>query len=386
MYGINPDATKQKDGKKEFDAWTKGCRPFHWLTEFYKIIEEHGGFDVVIGNPPYIAMRRIDYDIKINDFSCYNIFGYIIKRTFDILNKKSRGGFIVMHNLAFSRNFEPTRKTIKDNVSNGWFSFFARIPAGLFSGDVRVRNCIFLWEKGEAGNPAQFHTTRIHRWFAESRKTLFQKLNYSSFRFNTVIPMLNSHELSVFFENADGRPLSDYESKHSEHIFYYKQSAYNWIAVSKEPAPCYDSSDKKIPQSQVNDISLVSEELINYSLLFLNGKIALSYWLIYGDEFHVTKDLLLSIPAPFDRLNENDKSVLDGLIVEFSEGLNHTIQYKLNAGRRIGTYNTSQLWRITDKSDMIFLRLMCDKPEEVFSLIEDHVFHTVISGRGAGEK
>ncbi|MDR2406654.1 MAG: hypothetical protein LBE13_00850, partial [Bacteroidales bacterium] len=104
-----------------------------------------------------------------------------------------------------------------------------------------------------------------------------------------------------------------------------------------------------------------------------------------GDEFDVTKENLLSMKVPFDKLTPDDKSMLTKLTVEFSEELKNSIQYKLNAGKKVGTYNTSRLWHITDKSDMIFLKYMCDKPEEVFAKIEDHVYHIVLSGRGEVE-
>ncbi len=123
-YGINTDS-KTKDGKEKFAAWKKNHQPFHWFAEFYEIISG-GGFDAVIGNPPYVAISKIGYDIKAGDFSCSDIFGYAIKRSFNLLNKISRYGFIVMHNLAFSKSFGATREIIKANTSSGWFSFYAR--------------------------------------------------------------------------------------------------------------------------------------------------------------------------------------------------------------------------------------------------------------------
>jgi hypothetical protein len=49
-YGI-------KSGDRHgFQRWQESHRPFHWLVEFYGIIE-HGGFAAVIGNPPYRDMR-----------------------------------------------------------------------------------------------------------------------------------------------------------------------------------------------------------------------------------------------------------------------------------------------------------------------------------------
>jgi hypothetical protein len=373
-YGIVSEKQKEK-----YQQWLASHQPFHWFAEFYEIIHDKGGFDVIIGNPPYVAITKIDYNLKISDFKCSDLFGYVIQRCFSVLNKKSRYGFIVMHNLAFSKNFEDVRKSIKNNVFNAWFSFFARIPSGLFSGDVRVRNCIFILDKNENTNEKQFHTTRIHRWFASAREQLFAKLNYSAFRQTGVIPMFNSNVLSHFFENSKGKPLSYFESKKSNHKLYFKQSAYNWIAASNEPAPCYDADNSLISQSQVSDMSFQSEIIKELSLLFLNGKLFFSQWLTYGDEFHATKDDLLSVKVPFELIATEDKKELIILAKQFSDSLNDTIQFKLNAGKNVGTFNTSKLWHITDISDKIFLKYLCDNPDEVFEAIENHIAQTVIS-------
>lgn len=377
-HELNQLLHKQASGLK-YDQWLKTHQPFHWFAEFYEIVKENGGFDVIIGNPPYIAMQKIEYNPKIADYKCSDIFGYVIKRCFQILKPNSRYGFIVMHNLAFSRNFSDVRKVIKNNTNRGWFSFFARIPAGLFSGDVRVRNCIFLLEKTVNKKEKTFYTTRIHRWFSDARETLMQKLNYTHFVFFDVIPMFNSPILANFFEESKGIALSRFLVGNSKHKLYFKQSAYNWVSVSKEPAPCFDRNGKKILQSQVSDISFSERSSFDYSMLFLNGKTFFSQWLTYGDEFHLTKDDLATVKVPYDLISDEDKNVLKKLEHLFSNSIEETIQYKLNAGKNVGTFNTSKLWHITDQSDRIFLKYLCDNPDEVFNAIETHIYQTVIT-------
>jgi hypothetical protein len=351
VYGINPQTEK-----KRYAEWLATHQPFHWFAEFYQIIALNGGFDVVIGNPPYVAMGSIGYKLLITDYKCSDLFAYVIRRCFQILNKQSRYGCIVMHNLAFSKHFKDARTLIKNNAQTGWFSFFARIPAGLFSGDVRVRNCVFVLERNENTKTQQFFTTRIHRWFTEVRESLFAKINFAHFIFNDAIPMYNDNVLADYFENAKGKALANYEDRHSGHTLYFKQSAYNWIAVSKKPAPCFDGGGKKIPQTKVGTICFHNADNVLFSLLFLNGKLFFSRWFSFGDEFDVTKDDLLSTVVPFDVITDEDKQILKNLAKEFSDKLDGTIQYKLNAGKKVGTYNTSKLWYITDKSDKIFLK------------------------------
>ncbi len=46
------------DKPKEFEKCRIGHQPFHWFAEFYGIMR-NGGFDVTIGNPPYVELRAV---------------------------------------------------------------------------------------------------------------------------------------------------------------------------------------------------------------------------------------------------------------------------------------------------------------------------------------
>ena len=74
-------------------------------------------------------------------------------------------------------------------------------------------------------------------------------------------------------------------------------------------------------------------------------------------------------------------ATIEKLYSEFEKRLPDTLQFKLNCGKRIGTYNISKLWDITDRSDAIFLKYLCDDPIEAQEAIEDHITSCVISGR-----
>ena len=53
--------------QKEFDAWTASHEPFHWFVEFYGIMHS-GGFDVIIGNPPYIEYSKVKKTYTVRNY------------------------------------------------------------------------------------------------------------------------------------------------------------------------------------------------------------------------------------------------------------------------------------------------------------------------------
>lgn len=363
-----------------YDSWKSSHQPFHWLAEFYQIIQGHGGFDVIIGNPPYVSMSGINYIKNSRLFSCSDLYGHVISRVLKLRSPRSYHGFIVMHNLAFSRNFLDTRKLLKDCNGSIWFSFYSRIPSGLFSGDVRVRNCIYLLSPN--GNSKC--TSPINRWFSEKRDVIFAILHYTIFAWNDIIPMLFDIKLQLLFEGKKGMDISLLEKKFGTKIIF-KKVAYNFVSVSDTVPPAYNESGSQINQSEVGCLQ-IDKEYADYLLLLYAGKIFLSKWLTYGDDFHFTKKDLVKFNFPFEKLSIKDKNRLKYLSELFKQKLPSTIQYKQNAKKLIGTYNTKKLWYITKESDIIFCRYLFDNYWDIQQLLESHVSSCVISDRNMGDE
>ncbi len=361
----------QATGQQDYGKWLETHQPFNWLAEFYHIIHDNGGFDVIIGNPPYVSMNNIKYMKSTSRFSCTDLYGFVIKRVFDILSKYGRHGFIVMHNLAFSRNFKDVRKLILDKSKSNWFSFYSRIPSGLFDGSVRVRNAIYITAPNEGGT----HTTRLHRWFAEQRSCLLNSLKYSLTAITDVIPMLNDCCLQKIYENKRGR--SFIRSK-TDNVLYAKKTAYNCLSITHIEAPTY--CHNTIIESDCSRV-YVQPKYFEYAQLLCAGKILFTRWLSYGDDFHLTSSDVSTFIFPFEDLSNEDISILHSVFQEFIAEIESTLQFKLNAGKNVGTYNPRALWHLTDRSDLIFMKYLSNNPIKEFEAIENLIAASVISDK-----
>ena len=72
-------------------------KPFHWLIEFYGIING-GGFDIVVGNPPYVEYSNVRDDYQVAGYdtlSCGNLYAYFIERSFTLGSLACRHGQII---------------------------------------------------------------------------------------------------------------------------------------------------------------------------------------------------------------------------------------------------------------------------------------------------
>ena len=370
----------KKSGKKKAQ-WLADTQPFHWYTEFYPIMAERGGFDVIIGNPPYVNMSQIDYMSGVRNFRCSDLYGYVIRRVYQLLHTHSMHGFIVMHNLAFSSDFKDVRDLIFKNSTCRWFSFYSRIPSGLFSGDCRVRNAIYITCHDD-GKQLSF-TSRLHRWYAEQRDTLFQTATYCAFEEQVEIPMSEYESILQVCENRTGSKFPIIIREVFKHPIYYKKIAYNFLSISDKPSPCYEGR-REICQTGEGRVMVDTLEHRDVLLTLFVGKLYFAKWLIYGDDFHYTVGELLNFSFPFDELSDVDKSRILEISGEIRKRMKRTLQFKLNAGKNVGTYNTAKLWHLTDESDAIFLKYLTKDPVRVQDELETFISQMAIAFKKDG--
>lgn len=154
-----------------YREWLVAYQPFHWLVEFYQIIHDHGGFDVIIGNPPYVVYVEKKSLYKIKDSyktkNCANLYAFCIERSHYLINHNGRFGMIVPNSSISANKMLPLQEIIT-NQKELWISNFAWRPSKLFEGaDMLLAIIIYVNSRKN-----KIRSTIYHKWYNEFRSSL----------------------------------------------------------------------------------------------------------------------------------------------------------------------------------------------------------------------
>lgn len=169
------------DEHTPFENWLASHQPFHWLAEFYEIINGNGGFDVIIGNPPYVVYNEKSFEYRITHYEtseCKDLYAFVIERSLGISSQGRAFGMIVPISIVSTDGFSSLRNILGSSTLTLWYSNYSMRPGKLFDG-VEKHLSILMAHDG----PSTTHSTKYHRWYTEGRKELFKNITY------TILPM-----------------------------------------------------------------------------------------------------------------------------------------------------------------------------------------------------
>jgi adenine-specific DNA-methyltransferase len=147
---VSGDAEKLE---KYFGKKWREQKPFNFEEEFKEVFEQ-GGFDVIIGNPPYVFARGRHFDEKTKQYyygsfplASYQLNTYLlfIDRAFRLLKKDSYFGFIIPNTWLTIDTFSPLRKFLLEETANlQIINIFDKV-----FGEANVDTCLLIFKKGK---------------------------------------------------------------------------------------------------------------------------------------------------------------------------------------------------------------------------------------------
>ena len=278
QYKIDP--TK----KKEFDTWLQSHKPFHWFVEFYGIMTS-GGFDVVIGNPPYVEYSQSNFDYKILNFStgeCGNLYAFVMETSTKLLTSTGHFGMIIPISLCSTARMRTLRDFIIKNAKDIHYSSYADRPTCLFNGVHQILSiCVF--RKGKTTS-SQFYSAGFHHWLKDARPYLFKLLKYAPGRDGFQDDLWGKFSEAIEFEilsklQAHKKSITAYFLPHGKLLSICSGTGGYWLRAFTKSQ---DSSEYREQFVDNESLSVILAGTINSSLFYW-------LWRKYSDCRHLTK-------------------------------------------------------------------------------------------------
>jgi len=310
--------------KVAYAKWVKSHQPFHWFIQFYGILNS-GGFDIIIGNPPYVEYKEVKKDYLVKGYAteeCGNLYAFAWERSVVLANREGRVGLIIPVASVCTDGYAALRKIWLSNGSVVVSNFNDR-PGKLFDGLEHIRLAIVLLSK-KKDTSRSIHTTTYNKWLTEARDHLFQTLSYTE-----TTDLVRAGSMPKVGSTVEGSVLKKVSSspKTLQHfaitigrnrIFYTRKLS--WFVQILDFVPgITDGRGRKREPSELKDVVVASEQQRNAFLCVLNS--TLFYWLltVWSDCRNLNKREVLGVPFNFDSLNAVSRANLDklaGLLME----------------------------------------------------------------------
>ena len=332
-------------GRLKYEDWLKSHQPFNWLAEYYDIINGNGGFDVIIGNPPYIEYNANSFTYKISQYktiNCGNLYAYVLERESVIISLKGRMSNIVPVSVMSTPGYYSLRNLLYKLGTNYYASFNIH-PCCLFEG-AHPRLAITLVDKS---GESDVFVTRYHKWTADERPILFHRCSYLRLsndiverRMSQSFPKLSSSIAKTILSSmiSENTPIANYlvSRRMSGTDFYYRRAFGAFMLFYDIKPIMYNEYMEKMDPTEMKTLRFANE----YKGLILSiYHSSLFYWFTYtfSDCRNINKPEVEEFIINLRKINASFGDSLSNLSNELSNDL------QLNS--RFLEYNYSSGWR-----------------------------------------
>ncbi len=360
------DYLSAENGAKanEVGSWSKTNKPLHWFCEFHRVLSG-GGFDVVVGNPPYVeesALRPGSPIKNLRTASCGDLYAYVFERALKVATEGARLGLIVPISIFGTDGFKSLQDLVIGSLGHCWAISFANRPAQLFTG-AQKRLTIVLGERHKG--PAQVRSGGYLRWFKEERDRLMltRAIYVPRERVRRVFPasleklstameclifeklMLNSRPLELSVVSTGGSP-----------VYYTRKFGYFLAFLDFVPSVSEIKTGKKVPPSELKSILLRDSSAAMAAIAGLTSSTFFWFWNVLSDCRNLNKRDLLAFPLDVDSLPPPKRQELARLGRKYLDALQASSSIMTKSGLNIQTFKYGRCKPIIDEIDTFLAR------------------------------
>ena len=305
---------------KVYLDWLASHQPFHWLAEFYQIIEGNNGFDVIIGNPPYVEYNTVtNYSIAGYDtLPAGNLFAFCIERSLNLKNQ-GRFGMIVPVSLSCSKRMKCVQQLLLN--CGCWLSTWSWRPSKLFAGSKSANLSLSIFI---SSSTQKNFISDYRRWNTEERSNIFKLTRYCVIPNNlreNVIPKIGTFLESSLYERCLNIPalVNSLVQKDSQYKLYYKRTGGLYWKITTDFQP-------KLYLDGVETVSSKEESVCFECEQKLYSSIALLWSDFYWWWYQINSDVRNNNPSDVFSTPCKDSFRDDHVLISLTKRLMNSLQ------------------------------------------------------------
>ena len=310
-----------------YQAIQKPSRPFIlWQLYFPRVFKENGGFDIVIGNPPYGAkISNTEKKIYQSKYLCTktitgkqkgstDTFSLFIEKGLNlIVEKGSVLTYIVPMSVTSSDSMTALHNIIEQCCDTVKISSYSNRPKQIFDAAC-IRTSIIQLSKTSTPMKHLYTTKLIRRTEENTIGNIIETLSFvDSFKlksFGRYPKIGNDIEFNIIDKMIKTRKvLGDYEDNRSDVCVYYRKAGGRYFNVMTS----YETgSSQEAPYYVMKKYHLVVGAILSTTLFWM-------YQQAYTDGLHIKNSELIGYPMP--DLEKCDNGLLNQLAEVYQQYL-----------------------------------------------------------------
>jgi len=261
---------------KEVDT----LNPLHWRLKFSNVFTQRNGFDIIIGNPPYVETSKIKYPIiSLQTEECGNVYAYFFEISLRLLRKSGYLSFIVPISSICTDRMGPLQDLLISKCKDLFVSSYDNRPGHIFDDIENIRYAIIVGKVKKDGEMTRVFTSKYYRWYTNEWLALFKKIQYvesTDLVIPGIIPKVGTRLELDLLKNIRKEPtLACHLTDNSKDRIWYHNAPRYWIRAT-DFTPKFKSKDAKV-SSHLKELAIDRDSATAKAVLAVLNS-SLFYW------------------------------------------------------------------------------------------------------------
>ena len=349
-------------GSISYDEWLKSHQPFNWLAEYYDIINGNGGFDVIIGNPPYVEYNKRVQGVAVSDIykikgyrteECGNLYAFVVERCYLLCQSRTIGMIIPTSSICTTRMLQLQLIIKQQQLFHSTYGFR---PAKLFDGGTSANIHLSIIITNKLGDSIQ----GLHhiKWNATYRDNLFSTLPpYSSNskklveRYDKILRLKSDKELEIWDKLISKKKNSSFVIPSKYKVYYRTTGGLHYRAFSLFPT--YSRKEA--------DFSFSNKDVASVVFTVLCSNLWNMFYYSVANCLDVAKFDILNFPIGIDTINRKILSDLLMLSIKLNKDIKQNAEviirhYEVTGDVECYQFNMRKSKPIIDEIDKVLAK------------------------------